>query len=221
LATRPLINTGDDQLIIIPRRIAATQDIYATYLLDGRLPWPPSVVPRRVLDVFNDFRGRANRDLELQALQVVRGLGLPAAGNIEPHQAATFDLVIAGEIDVLVADVDRSRLWVCEVKDLSAAFSPRTIANRVAKYTEPDGYLSKLLTKLNTVRANPAAAARMLDVPDPNRNWLIHSLMITRQVEPAAFTPAPTVTFTTIEDLAAVLQTDTDPNPGGETWDEL
>jgi hypothetical protein len=215
LATRPLINPSDDRLIIIPRRIAATQDLYAGYLSDGRLPWPPSNVPRKVADAFNDFRGRLNRELELQALQVVQNLGLPVRGNIEPHQAAPFGLIIAGEIDVLAADPDRSRLWVCEVKDSTAAFSPLTMATRIARYTEPDGYLTKLLRKLHDVRANPAAAARLLGASDPDRDWLIHPLMITRQVEPAAFIPTPAVAFTTIEDLAAVLQAEADPWPGG------
>jgi len=58
LTTRPLISQGNDQLILIPRLIEVTQDIYAAYLLNGRMPWPPSVVPRAVADAFNNFRNR-------------------------------------------------------------------------------------------------------------------------------------------------------------------
>ena len=75
-------------------------------------------------------------------------------------------------------------LWVCGEDGFNsptAAFSPDTLAVRIARYTKPGGYLSKLIRKLHDVQANSAAAARLLDVPDPDRHWLIHPLKITRQ----------------------------------------
>lgn len=214
LATRPLICPGNDRLILIPRRIEATQDIYAAYLLNGRLPWPPSVVPRPVADAFNNFRNRQNRELERQVLKTLNGLGIPFQGNIEPHHASPHGLQLTGEIDALAADPQLSRLWVCEVKDVSIAASPRTLADRVRKFTEPGGYLSKLRRSLSEVRARPVAAARFIGAPDPGRSWHVLPLMITRQVEPAAFASNPQVTFVTAEHLAAVLQADTQPPSG-------
>lgn len=214
LATRPLVCAGEDRLILIPRRIAATQEIYAAYMLDGRLPWPPSSVPRVVADAFNNFRNKQNKDLERQVVQILSGLGIPFRGNVEPHHAAPSGLRLTGEIDALAADPGRSRLWVCEVKDVSAAASPRTVADRVRKYTERDGYVSQLLRSLGEVRASPGAAARLLGAPDPDRDWDVQPLMITRYVEPAAFAQNPDVPFMTAEDLADVLQADTPPAPG-------
>jgi hypothetical protein len=209
LATRPLICPDGDRLILIPHRIAATQETYVGYLLNGRLPWPPTAVPRAVADAFNNFRNRANRELERQVLQTLNSLGIPHKGNIKPHQAAQSGLRITGEIDALAADPARSRLWVCEVKDVSVTASPRTIADRVRKFTEPDGYNNQLLRSLGEIQADPGAAARFLRVPDQDRSWQVLPLMITRFIEPAAFTRNPAVTFVTAEDLAAILQADT------------
>lgn len=214
LATRPLICPEDNRLILIPHRIAATQDIYVGYLINGRLPWPPTAVPRAVVDAFNNYRNRQNRELERQVLQTLSTLGIPHEGNLQPNRAAQSSLRITGEIDALAADPARSRLWVCEVKDVSVAASPRTVADRVRKFTEPDGYNSQLLRSLSEVQATPGAAARLLGAPDPDRSWQVLPLMITRFIEPAAFAPNPAVTFVTAEDLAAILQADTRPPPG-------
>lgn len=214
LPTRPLICLPGDRLLIIPRVIAAAQETYAAYLTDGRLPWPSSSIPRAVVDAFNDYRGRQNADLERQVLDAFRSLGLPCQGNIEPHKVAPLGLQLTGEIDALAADPQRSRLWVCEVKDVSSAASPRTLADRVKRFTKPDGYLNQVLRSHREVEANPGVAAGLLDVPDPDREWRVIPLMITRHVEPAAFAYNQSVAFVVIEDLADLLQADDLPSPG-------
>jgi hypothetical protein len=190
-------------------------DVYATCFLDGRLPWPPDTVPRAVADAFNNFRKTRNRELERHVFQILEDAGTPFKGNIEPHHAAPFWVRLTGEIDALAGDPARSRLWVCEVKDVSAAASPRTVADRVRKFTDPSrGYIGKLLRSLTEVRASPSAAARLLGLPDPDRAWTVLPLIITRRVEPAAFTSDPGVTFVACEDLTAVLQAPGDPPAG-------
>jgi hypothetical protein len=136
LATRPLICAEDDRLILIPRLIETSQGIYATSLFNGRLPWPPTAVPQSVTDAFNNFRKTPTRDLELQALQVLNDLGIPFRGNIEPHHAASYGLRLTGEIDVIAADPQRSRLWICEVKDVSLAVHRARLP--VASPSSPD-----------------------------------------------------------------------------------
>ena len=215
LATRPLIRTGTGNLLLIPRQIEATMDVYAAYFLDGRLPWPPDTVPRPIANAFNNFRNRQNRQLERHVFQILEDAGIPFKGHIEPHQAEPSGLRLTGEVDALAGDPARSRLWVCEVKDVSATVSPRTVADRVRKFTDPRrGYISQLLRSLTEVRASPGVAARLLGLPDPDRAWTVLPLMITRRVEPAAFTSNSTVTFVVCEDLTAVLQAPGDPPPG-------
>ncbi len=190
-------------------------DVYAAYFLDERLPRPPDTVPRPIANAFNNFRNRQNRQLERHVFQILEDAGIPFKGNIEPHQAELSGLRLTGEVDALAGDPARSRLWVCEVKDVSATVSPRTVADRVRKFTDPRrGYISQLLRSLTEVRASPGVAARLLGLPDPDRAWTVLPLMITRRVEPAAFTSNSTVTFVVCEDLTAVLQAPGDPPPG-------
>jgi hypothetical protein len=214
LATRPLIALGTDQLLLIPRRIEATQGMYAGYMADGRLPWHSSEIPGRVRDAFVDYRKKANRDLERAVHAVVDGLALPYQGNIEQHHAAPFGLELTGEIDVLIADPRHSRMWVCEVKDVSAAVSPVKVADRARKFLSDDGYISQLLRCAREVQANAAAAARLVGAPDPDRTWRVVPLMVTRRVEPAAFAESPAIPFVVVEDLAATIQHHEDPLPG-------
>jgi hypothetical protein len=189
-------------------------DTFAACFLDGRLPWPPATVPRAVADGFNNFRNKQNREFERHVFQILDTTGLPFKGNVEPHHAAPSGLRLTGEVDAIVGDPARSRLWVCEVKDVSTAASPRTVADRVRKFTAPKGYISQLLRSLAEVRASPGAAARLLGLPDPDRAWSVLPVMITRRVEPAAFTSSPAVPFVVCEDLPATLQAPGEPLPG-------
>jgi hypothetical protein len=214
LATRPIICQGADRLIIVPRLIASAQEVYVGYLLNGRLPWPPSDANRRVADAFNNYRNRQNRELEREVLQTLSDLAMPHAGNIQPNRAKKFGLNLTGEIDALTADLRRSRLWVCEVKDVSVTASPRTLATRIRKFTEPGGYNTQLLRALAEVQSAPAAAARLLGLSEPDRDWQVLPLMVTRSIEPAAFTVNPTVTFVIAEDLATTLLADVPPPLG-------
>jgi len=109
------VELAGDRLLILPWRVRVTQELYAASLLDGRLPWRrdevspgfgrPPPLPQR-----------PSRELELAAAAVARELALPHRANLDPHEARPFDLMIPGEIDLLVADISRSRIWVCEVK---------------------------------------------------------------------------------------------------------
>lgn len=214
LAIRPLVSLGGDRLLLIPRRLEATQGVFSAYLLDGRVPWPPAELPQKVRDAFTDFRKSQNKQLERAVGAVLDQLHLPAKINIERHQAEAAGLQLEGEIDALAADPDRSRLWVCEVKDPTVAVSPSTMASRVSRFLKPSGHVSQLLRNVRDVEASPAAWARFLDAPDPDRDWRILLLMITRRVEPAAFVSNPAVLFVVLEDLATLIQADSEPAVG-------
>ena len=68
-------------------------------------------------------------------------------------------LSLTGEIGILVADPDRSTLWVCEVKDLSVAFSPSTMKTRASRFLKPGAYIDQLLRNACDVQTNPAGWA--------------------------------------------------------------
>lgn len=213
LAIQPLPLLGD-RLILMPWRIFATQGTFAGYMQDGRLPWHPGFLPKSVTNAFNRYRQIANRELEREAAAVARSLGLPYQANIEPHIAAA-GLQLPGELDLLVADPVRGRLWVCEVKDVYGAVSQRTLRSRIDKFQNPrDGHVGQLTRLVQAVSANSDAAARLLSVHPADREWKVLSLMVTRRVEPAAFVDGVAVTFTVLDDLARILQADEDPGGG-------
>ncbi len=214
LAISPLPLVGED-LVVMPWRIFATQGVYAGYWEDGRLPWHPSDVPDSVRNAFVDYRKIANRALEVEAVEILTALGLPHRANIEPHQAAALGLELPGEIDLLVADPSRGRLWVCEAKDVYAAVSPATIRRRLDKFLDAkDGHVAQLTRSARAVAGNPHAAAKLLSAPSPARPWRVLPLMITRRVEPAAFVEGVGVSFTVLVDLADTLRLEVDPESG-------
>jgi hypothetical protein len=213
LLTRPLIS-HNEQLIVMPWQIYATQNVYLRYLTEGRLPWHPSETPEQVRNAFNTYRGAANRSVERVAAQVTADLEMPYKANIHENEAAAFGLHLPGEVDLLIADADRSRIWVCEVKDVSAGFSPETLRARIDKFLDDRDYIGKLLARTTAIEESPDAAARLLAAPASPYTWRVIPLMITRNVEMAAFVDDVPVTFTVVDDLAATLQSDSDPEPG-------
>lgn len=55
---------------------------------------------------------------------------------------------------------------------------------------------------------------RRHSAPAPPNAWRVIPLMITRNVEMAAFLDDLPITFTVVDDLAATLQSDSDPKAG-------
>ena len=214
LAIQPLPLLGD-RLILMPWRIFATQGTFAGYMQDGRLPWHPAYLPKSVTNAFNRYRQIANRELERDAAAVAQSVGLRYQANIEPHVAAAAGLQLPGELDLLVADPVRGRLWVCEVKDVYAAVSQHTLRSRIDKFQNSrDGHVGQLTRLVQAVSANTDAAARLLSVHPADRGWKVLSLMVTRRVEPAAFVDGVAVTFTVLDDLVRILQADEHPGSG-------
>ena len=122
---------------------------------------------------------------------------------------------IAGEIDLLIADPGRRRIWVCEVKDIYTAASPETIQRRIAKFTHPrDGFVQRLLTRRDKIAENLAATLALLGVPAGAERWRVLPLMITRRVEPAAFVTGIGAPFVVVADLASTLSARDDPADG-------
>jgi hypothetical protein len=213
LLTNPLVASGGD-LIVMPRQIEATQAVYARYLSEGRLPWPHSEIPPRVRDAFNSYRQLVNHDLERVAAEIAAEQQLPHKANIDEKEAAKFGLHLPGEVDLLIADSARSRLWVCEVKDLMARFSPGTLTSSITKFLDREDHIAKLLARVKAVGESPKATARLLEAPGGSKPWRVLPLMITRNVEIAAFLENVPVTFTVVADLASTLRSARDPDHG-------
>lgn len=214
IAISPIPVVGG-RLLVMPWRIFAAQNTYANYLDDGRLPWHPEDFPKRVAQSFDHYRQIGNRALERAALEQANALGLRGSINVTPAIAKAAGLTIAGEIDLLLADPTRQRIWVCEVKDIYTAVSPQTIQRRIDKYTSSrHGFVRRLLMRQREVADDTSGALALLGLPGTFGSWRVLPLMITRRVEPAAFVAGIGVPFVVIADLTATLSAPADPSSG-------
>jgi hypothetical protein len=213
LALRPL-PVVDGQLLIVPWLAHAALGVHISYLSDSRLPYPREKLPDRVENVMQQRRQRQNDQLEEDVRAVVRELGLAHQFRFGRGDAATAGIAgLPGEVDLLIADAEHGRLWVCEVKDPQAAHSPLAIVRHIRLFTQERGHIDKLTNKVEVISNSPAAAAEACGITSSGP-WRVVPLIVTRWVEPAAFVANPRVAFTVPDCLASVLSADSDPALG-------
>jgi hypothetical protein len=213
LGIRPL-PAIDGKIVVVPWLVHTALGIYVAYIADRRFPYPHADLPPRAAQVMAQDRQKLDRELERVIRAEVSAAGLPHRFRLTPKEAAAAGIAgLTGEIDLLIADPGTSRLWVCEAKNPHPAFSSRTIAKHIERFTQKDGYIDKLLSKAETItRSTPvAAAACQVQAEQP---WRVIPLIVTPAVEPAAFVTEPRVPFTVVTGLAAVLQAPDDPASG-------
>jgi hypothetical protein len=204
LSTRPLVVLSDGSLLIIPWRVRAAQQVYSNYLLSGSLPWQRSHLPTSVDDAFNRYRQVLNQDLERLAEQVAIDLGFKCFRNVTIDLASKAGLTLGGEIDLLVADGDLGRIWVCEVKDPTSGFSASTIRKRIQRFKGDGGHEAQLKARTSDVQADRHSVCRLLGAEEQAKPWDVVPLMITRRPEAAAFVAGTPVAYAVIEQLPRV-----------------
>ena len=245
LALQPLLVPPSpataDELWLLPRRADATRRILMRYLGDGRLPWP--TLPDPLQAAARGLRRTLEDGLEDHARRVAEEAGLRCRTSLLPAKAARQQVHLAGEVDVLAADVNRRRLWVIEAKHLHEPFSPPEIALHVAGYHGHDPlaldadtlqphqlggsarpHVDQLLANTAAVRDNIPGVLRLLNLadvagaahhpgPDGPDEWEVIPLVVTLHVEVAAFVDQPRVAMASVHHLAQLLQAP-QPSPG-------
>ncbi|WP_042169391.1 hypothetical protein [Streptomyces sp. NBRC 110035] len=207
--THPLIEHGG-RLLLLPWLLHTSQELYAAYLDEGRLPHPD--LPRPVGDALRRYRQQLDERLEADLQSVARTAGLPHRFRLLEKTAAQLGIPgLIGEIDLLVADPATQRLWVIEAKNPEGAVAPHALLQHVQRFTAR--YRDKLLAKAATITAHAAAAARACQAPG-DLDWDVIPLMVTRSIEPAGFLADPKVAFTIADHLAQVLTSPASPHPG-------
>ncbi|GAA0547496.1 hypothetical protein GCM10010172_31610 [Paractinoplanes ferrugineus] len=203
------------QVWIMPWVALATQRLHAAYFSSSRLPYPDASIAPQATQAMGIHRKASNIALEHKVREIVESLGLPHRFQFTQNQLAEAGIANpVGEIDLLIADPATRRLWVCEVKDPIAAFSPVTLRVHVGKFLRPrQGHVAKLLKKAEQLRQYPSAAAAACGV-DGGGAWRVVPLMVTRRVEPAAYATAPQVAFALPHQLATTLTDTGEPAPG-------
>ncbi|MFD7552166.1 hypothetical protein, partial [Streptomyces sp. NPDC059816] len=140
--THPLIGHGD-HLLIAPWLIHTARQLYATSLADGRLPRPDT--PKKATNLLDRHRQQHNNRLETDLAQAVSGAGLAHRANLDTKPAAAAGIPgLTGEIDLLVADPARRRLWVIEAKNPHRTIGVHHTVRHVGDFIT---YRGKLLAK--------------------------------------------------------------------------
>jgi hypothetical protein len=180
--------------------------------------------------------------LETELAIAARSAGLACRPNLKENKAALEGLTLHGEIDLIAADAVRHRIWIIEAKHLRRPFSPLEIGFRVAdfhgagtlaigpgtnKFRQLQSrtfkpYIKRVLVNAHAVQQNKQAAVRLITAVSPELNltenaaddWEIIPLIVTSDVEVAAFVPEPDVSFVLIDHLQELLTTDEKPPPG-------
>jgi hypothetical protein len=205
--------------MVMPWLALSAQELYMRYLEAGRWPWPAKDTPSFVLDALNDWGSPNSKLLETEAEDVVKRLQLPYLKNILPESPEGQALELTGELDLLIVDPERTRIWVCEVKDSSFASSPRMIRERMDRFWATAGYLNRLGRLHQAVEGHRSIVAGWFDLASASKNWAVIPLFITRRVSPAAFVLGMSTSFTVVQDLASLLSSPQLPTPGyGGLW---
>ncbi|GLW04295.1 hypothetical protein Slala05_79250 [Streptomyces lavendulae subsp. lavendulae] len=208
-ATHPLIDHGG-RLLVLPWVVHAAQELYAAYLDEGRLPHAD--LPKPVGEALRRHRQHLDERLEADLKAIALDAGLPHRFRLLEKEAAQVGIPgLSGEIDLLIADPARRRLWVIEAKNPEGAVAPHNLVQHIRRFTER--YRDKLLAKAATITTHAAAAARACQAP-AGLEWTVVPLIVTRSIEPAAFISDPRVAYAIADHLAHTLAAPQPPQPG-------
>ena len=214
VTTRPFIE-GANGIYVLPWTAQLTARILRRYLTEGRLPWPDRVLPDNVSRALDRYRQKIGKAFEDECVRVLSGLGLVVRRGIKPPKAHRHGIdELYGEIDVLCVDPQTSRIWVIEAKDLATPFSSRSLRHHIDRFTAEGAFIDKLKRKVNDVRRNAVDVAAHLGADSPKRPWTVIGLIVTVNVEPAAYVQDVGVPICTIAQLADVVSSDDPPANG-------
>ena len=208
VTTRPFIETANG-CYVLPWTAQFTARTLRNYLTEGRLPWPDRVLPGNVCRALDRYRQRVGKAFEDECVRVLSDPRLVVRRGIKPSKAHRYGIdELHGEIDVLCVDPQTSRIWVIEAKDLATPFSSRSLRHHIDRFMAEGAFIDKLMRKVNDIRRSAADVATHLGAESPERPWTVIGLMVTVNLEPAAFAQDVGVPFCTIDQLADVVLSD-------------
>lgn len=208
LLTHPLLE-HNGTLISAPHLLHTTQVLWSGYLAQGRLMWPG--VSARLRHAVDLLAKRGGEDFEELVAQRLDQLNWPHR-PIPFEELTRHGVAVRGEIDALVADTARRRIWVLEAKTGAIPHAADSMQTEIQRFHKRNGHIDHVLENTVAVQAAPGAAASLLGLA--GRDWDVIPLIVTRHVSPAAFVPDPRVPFTVLDDLLDVLRNPEPPQAG-------
>jgi hypothetical protein len=226
LLIRPLIAVDPDgaQLLVLPRRAAATRRVFSNYLSNGRLPWPERGLPEPVLAAARTWRAHRTARFERAVDRRFDELGVALRRpSLKPNKAHALGLELTRELDLLALEPARRIIWVVEAKDQHVPFEPASLVKEVVDFlgAEPDApvravaphakspqqaFLGKLLDNSRQVdrQKDAVLAAFGLD-PADTASWRVRPLIVTPRPCAAAAVTDTGVPFATPDTLADII----------------
>ncbi|MDE0376803.1 MAG: hypothetical protein OXK16_12705 [bacterium] len=183
-----------------------TLAVLSTYLDDGRLPWPPRTLPENVNQALNRYRQERNDQFENDCYNALSIPGLIVRKKIRPRKAKHLGIdSLSGEIDLLCINPAQSHIWVIEAKDPYIPFSAHRIRQLIEDFHQPGGYVDTLLHKVEDIQRNIPSLTSSLNITQPDKDWHVRGLLVTRTTNPAAFKPNSSVPFSNLAELRSVI----------------
>jgi hypothetical protein len=181
------------------------------HLSDGRMPWPQSALPNAVNKALQQYRSSRNVALERAIITELSSRAhLKAVGNIKKPKVLGLK-TLPREIDGICLDERRGRIWVLEAKDRTIAFSPHQMHTAIDEFQKANGYIDKVLANVALIHASAEPVAAAMGAANPDQQWDVRGLIVTRRIEPAAYVGQPKILFCTADAVAQTIDADTPP----------
>lgn len=205
VAVRPLIEDGSS-LWVLPWTSEIARRAWLTFLSQLRMPMPDDDLPIPVAKALEAARAKRNREFESDCLAQLTDLPLLSIPRVRKRHAQRHGINnLSGEIDVLSIDAERSLIFVIEAKDPFVPLSARTIHTQINQFHKAGGYVDKLDQKVRDVEVSAASLAATKGIEQPDRQWKVVGIMVTRHVSPAAYHRTCSTTFCSIDTLRETI----------------
>ncbi|MFA9430963.1 hypothetical protein [Egicoccus sp. AB-alg2] len=211
LATRPLIDLGSGHLLIAPRGAGQSEAVIFGHLTDFRSPWGSSG-PEKMRSELARLREARNVRFERE---MEEALADATALTVRRNLKQGYSLgawTLEREVDLIVVDGRRRRLWIVDVKDPTMPFAPNQIGRSLTRYYAKDGHVSKVLGSVARARPHAASVAAELLGENHGNEWDVRGAIISRRIEAAAFVEEPGLHFMTYRTAAESLDADVLPD---------
>ncbi len=220
VTTRPLLQDWNGRIWVLPWRIGESHRIFVNYFLDHRLPWPETSLPSSVRRALSKIRTARNHALEDEVGRIAQEASLPARIRIAklPRDDHSSYGRLPFEIDAVIAEPSRRRLWVVEAKDLYAVFSARQMRDTVDEFLGE--FTEKVERKVAYCRNELPRVLHLLGIDSDSTEWQVRPIIVTRRLEPAAFARDRRVPIIPIWRLVTFLGGDGDPARAGGEGDQ-
>jgi hypothetical protein len=210
LYSRPVIELPTGELFVPRRAPAVSQTVLMHRIIEGN--WYEELGPsdgplKRALDHRRN-RIRPIEGFESDVSDRLAAIGMPHACSVTEstvHPSTVLGVAIRREIDAVVIDEARRLVWVVEAKDLAFPFAAKKVPYELAKYFDPGGHQDKLREKCEDVRAAPETVARHLGASDPDGQWLVDGVFVTREPSPASCDDRAQFRFVMLSELDRFL----------------